>query len=117
VRSAGFQPGRYRMTHKRGSCIRPFLSSCGRGREVPPAPDRWCTTVLPGWDARAVGLGWSTGNDGSSRRTYHMRKGRNRRAGSGKPAAPVPTVTGIDAAITARHHIALRDFSMTEPNI
>lgn len=34
VRSTGFRPGEHRMTYKRGSCIRRFLGSCGRVREV-----------------------------------------------------------------------------------
>jgi hypothetical protein len=34
VRSTEFRPGGHRMTYKRGSCIRRFLSSCGPVREV-----------------------------------------------------------------------------------
>jgi hypothetical protein len=36
VHSTGFRPGRHRMTHKRGSCIRGFLSSCGACKGGPP---------------------------------------------------------------------------------
>jgi hypothetical protein len=47
VRSSVFIPGRHRMTHKRGSCIRRFLSSCGRAREVAAGRRYRRMTVLP----------------------------------------------------------------------
>jgi hypothetical protein len=56
-----------------------------------------------------------TGNDGLSHRTYSMRKGRTFMRDQDKPAALVRAVAGIDAAITARHHIAVREvFDGTE---
>jgi len=39
-----------------------------------------------------------------------MRKGRTIMQDRDKPAGIVPAVAGIDAAITARRHIAVREF-------
>jgi transposase len=66
-------------------------------------------TVLPGWERPPDGFGWWTGNDGLSHRMYSMRGGRTIMQKQDRPAVPVRAVAGIDAAVTARHHIAVRE--------
>ena len=91
-------------------CIRRFLSSCGRVREVAAGGRNGALRFSQRWDARPGDLGWWTGNDGLSHRTYSMRKGRTIMQDQDKPAGLVRAAAGIDAAITARHHIAFREF-------
>lgn len=73
-------------------------------------------TVLPGWERPPGGFGWWAGNDGLSHRMYSMRRGRNIMQKWDRPADPVRAVAGIDAAVTARHRIAVREIFEEEPS-
>jgi hypothetical protein len=53
------------MTHKRGSCIRGFLSSCGACKGGPPLALESVHDGSPkGGMPGPGGLSWCTGNDG-----------------------------------------------------